>query len=99
MFDEIRQCDKAVDNENKLYILTKVADKYLCVSEDNIIYLQGGNNLIQAFIKACTHQIWQRLYFIYHNKHMTIDDIMSALALYTDVIGQCIAEARNITAS
>lgn len=94
-FDEILEFDNKNEMEDKLFILVKVADKYLSITDKNVLYLQSTYTIIQAFLKAIIHQIWQRLFFMFKNKPLTYEDINEVVELFADKIGSIIINAKN----
>ena len=104
--DDIRQsihyfCDMANEintnetSEEKIFGLTLIVDKYLCVKNNNKIYIESKYAIVQYIIQACFNQILQQLFRTIHKKNMDTNDIEDALNLFKDTFGDIIASANG----
>jgi hypothetical protein len=83
MINELNTINSSQDQE-KLFLLTLIVDKYLCVTENNKSYIESQYTIIQYMMQACFNQVLQQLYRIVNKRNMDINDIDDALNLFKE---------------
>lgn len=95
-FQEILEFKKLNENkEEQLFELVKIVDKYFTVTSTNALFLQSTYVIVQAFMKATVHQIWQCNFTLFKNRNMKIEDIDDAINLYNEYIIDVIFAAKK----
>lgn len=80
-------------SEEKIFGLTLIVNKYLCVNDNNKIYIESKYAIVQYIIQACFNQILQQLFRTIHKKNMDTNDIDDALNLFKNTFGDIITSA------
>jgi hypothetical protein len=90
--------DDSIENldNQKLYNLVLIVDKYLCLTENNKNYIESEYIIIQHLMKSCFHQLLQKMYIIIKHTDMTIDNYDDAINVFKDSIGDIIVRAKNL---
>ena len=94
-FQEILEFDKINEKEEQLFTLVKITDTFFTVTQKNVLFLQSTYTVVQAFMKAITHQIWQRVFKLFKNKEMQIENIDEAIKLHNDTVIDIIINAKE----
>ena len=92
MIQELNANESASD---KIYGLTLIVDKYLCVTTTNKDFIESSYAIVQYIMQACFNQILQQLFRVIHKKNMEFDDIENALNLFKDTFKDIISSAKS----
>jgi hypothetical protein len=82
-------------SREKLYELTLIVDKYLCVTPENKNYIESKYAIIQYMMQACFNQILQQLFKINNKKNMDINDIDDAINLFKNTFSDIMEKAKG----
>jgi hypothetical protein len=83
--------DKEIDKKkDQLQDIVLIADKYLCITDNNINILKSNFIIMKCLVKTIIHLLWQRLYILEYKKSLTLDTLEKASILYKNMVGDII---------
>jgi len=104
MLDEINIYDNryvnnltsdAVGDSEKLQDIVLIADKYLCIRDDNTNILKSKYIIVECIMKTMMHLLWQRVYELYNESSMTLNTVYHASELFNNTVGDVIIKLKK----
>jgi len=83
------------DDKDRLHDIVLIADKYLCITDDNKHILESKFVIIECIIKTMMHLLWQRLYLIFNDEQMSLDTVYNASKLFSEKVGDVITKLKK----